>query len=304
MYQKEIKESFIKDYLKNRVIQQTTLYSLFKKTAIFEEEFNKDCSTFTRTEAIDMFYRFKSKSVYTLLNNNTVLKAYCAYMKYYHGLQNEITYETIGIEDLKICVAESKNKLLTREDLVEIKNQLLNDVDKCIIELLWEGVSGPNMRDIVEVCEEQLDRSKRQLCFEDGRVLNLTDELYRDIINAFRQTEYLCYGESLRVKRLDGFGRLYKERDNAVKELDDDRRFRWLYRKVQVFRNHVGMPWLTMKVISNSGFLHYLQKGMNETGLEIKAFLRTDKGQDLMNRYGYDSKHAIDNVTHKYKDYL
>lgn len=305
MYRKEMKEGFCKDYLKSRVIQKTTLYALFKKTAPFEEELKKDCSEFSKKEAINMFHGFKSKSIYTLLNNNTVLKAYCAYMKYYHGLTTDIAYESITINDLKPCVTESKNKLITREDLVEIKNELYNDVDKCILELLWEGVSGNSMCDITGLCEEQLDHQKKQLHFSDGRVLNLTDELYKDIVNAFKQTEYLCYGESLRTKKLEGYGRLYKQRDNANGELDsEDRRFRWIYRKVQIFRDHVGMPWLTMKIIGNSGFAHYLQKGMAEANLGIKEFLKTDMGRELAYRYGYNSQHAIDNLTHKYKDYI
>lgn len=305
MYNKETKEGFCKDYLRSRIIQKTTLYALFKKTASFEEKLEKDCSEFTKDEVIQMFHDFKSKSIYVLLNNNTILKAYCAYIKYYHELKTEVAYENITIDDLKPCVAESKNRLITREDLTEIKNELLNNVDKCILELLWEGVSGNSMCDITGLCEEQLDHKKRQLHFTDGRVLNLTDQLYEDIVAAFKQTEYLCYGESLRVKKLEGYGRLYKARDNANGELDsEDRRFRWIYRKVQIFRDHVGMPWLTMKIIGNSGFAHYLKLGMEKTGLEMKEYLKTEEGKDLACRYGYDSKYSLDNIVHKYKDYI
>ena len=305
MYNKEMKEGFCKDYLRSRVIQKTTLYALFKKTATFEENLKKDCSEFTKDEAIQMFNDFKSKSIYVLLNNNTVLKAYCAYMKYYHGLQAEIAYENITISDLKPCVAESKNRLITREDLTEIKNELLNDVDKCILELLWEGVSGASMCDITGLHEGQLDHKARQIHFDDGRILNLTSQLYEDIVAAFKQTEYMCYGESLRVKKLEGYGRLYKQRDNSNGELDsEDRRFRWIYRKIQIFRDYVGMPWLTMKIIGNSGFAHYLKIEMEATGLEMKEYLKTDAGRDLAYRYGYDSKYSIDNIVHKYKDYI
>ena len=305
MYQKEMKEGFCESYLRSRVIQQTTLYALFKKTAQFEEKLKKDCSEFTKDEAIEMFNGFKSKSIYVLLNNNTILKAYCAYMKYYHKLQTEIAYDNITIDDLKPCIAESKNKLITRSDLNDIKSELLNDVDRCIVESLWEGISGNSMCDITGLCEEQLDRQHKKLRFPDGRVFDLTDELYTDIINAFKQTEYICYGESLRIKKMVGYGRLYKDRDNALGELDsEDRRFRWIYRKLIIFREHVGMPWLTMKIIGNSGFAHYLQKGIEDTGLGIKEFLKTDSGKKLAHRYGYTSQYAIDNLTHKYKDYI
>lgn len=305
MYNKEVKEGFIRDYMRSRVVSKTSVYALFKKTWIFEEEFKKDCCEFNEEEAMRMFYEFKCKSIYTLLNNNTIIKAYCAYMRYYHNLKTEIVYENFTINDLKPCVAESKNKLITREDLIDIKNELLNAVDKCILEALWEGISGSSMCDITGLCSEQLDRKRKQLHFKDGRILNLTDELYNDLIKAFEQTKYICYGETLREKTMLGYGRLYKERDNAIGDLDsEDRRFRWIYRKIQIFRDHVGMPWLTMKIIQNSGFAHYLKLGMDETGLGLKEFLKTDHGKELAQRYGYNSQYAIDNIVHKYKDYV
>lgn len=305
MYKKDRKEEFIKDILRSRVIQKTTLYAIFKKTEPFEDKFKKDCCQFNKEEAMEMFYGFKCKSIYTLLNNNTIMKAYSAFAEYYHGIKAERVYDDFTIADLKPCVAESKNKLITREDLDDIKAQLLNAVDRCIVEALWEGISGTSMRDITGLQEGQLDKTRKQLYFEDGRVLNLTDELYEDMIKAFAQTKYICYGETLREKTLLGYGRLYKERDNALGALDsEDRRFRWIYRKVQIFRDHVGMPWLTMKIIQNSGFAHYLKIGMDKTGLGIKDFLKTDYGKELMIRYGYTSQFAVDNVVHKYKDYV
>ena len=305
MYNKERKEEFIKDIMRSRVIQKTTLYAIFKKSEPFEEKFDKDCCQFNKEEAMEMFYGFKCKSIYTLLNNNTIMKAYSAFVEYYHGIQTEKVYEQLTIKDLKPCVAESKNKLLTREDLDDIKTQLLNAVDKCIVEALWEGISGPAMSDITGLNEHQLNKENKKLHFKDGRMLNVTDVLFDDLIKCFAQVEYMCYGETLRIKPMVGYGRLYKERDNALGELDsEDRRFRWIYRKVQKYREHVGMPWLTMKIIQNSGFAHYLKLGMDKTGLGIKEFLKTDHGTELMSRYGYNSQFAVDNVVHKYKDYV
>ena len=305
MYKKERKEEFIKDIMRSRVIQKTTLHAIFKKSEPFEEKFKKDCCQFNKEEAMEMFYGFKCKSIYTLLNNNTIMKAYSAFAEYYHGIKNDKVYESFTIENLRPCVAESKNKLITREDLDDIKSQLLNEVDKCIIEALWEGISGQSMRDITGLNEKQLDAKKKQLHFEDGRIIDITNVLCEDLIGAFKQIEYMCYGETLRIKPMVGYGRLYKERDNAIGELDsEDRRFRWIYRKIQIYREYVGMPWLTMKIIQNSGFVHYLKIGLDKSGLPLKEYLKTKEGLKLMLRYGYESKYAIDNIIHKYKDYV
>ena len=149
-----------------------------------------------------------------------------------------------------------------------------------------------------------LDEKDKVLYFHDGRIAQLTDRLYELLIKAFDETEYMCYGESLRVKKLIGAGSLYKERDNAHAADSNDKAFRWVYRKVQNFRDHVGIPGLTMKNIHISGMYHYLCKGMQETGLDLKSFLRSDDGRELAIKYGFDSEFYVDNLAHRFKDFV
>ena len=55
-----------------------------------------------------------------------------------------------------------------------------------------------------------------------------------------------------------------------------------------------------MKGIAAAGFLHYLKMHLNESDLVLKEFLRTEKGEKLMDRYGYESDYRIDNIIHRY----
>lgn len=304
MYQSEMKEGFIKDYLRARVVARTSLYSLFRKTEPFEKKRNKDCSKFNEEEILGMYTEFKAKSVYVLLNYNTILKAYCAWRNYYKKETVTDSYNNITIELLKPCVPKDSNKFLSREEIIEIEDQLYNWTDKAILECLWEGISGPSMNDLVRINKDMVNSEEKSLYFSDGRIIQLTDRLYEFLIKAFDETEYMCYGETLRVKKLVGIGRLYKERDNAHAADSDDRNFRWVYRKVQNFRDHVGIPGLTMKNIHISGFYHYLCQGMQETGLDLKSFLRSYDGQNLADKYGFHSESYVDNLTHRFKDFV
>ena len=304
MYQSEMKEGFIKDYMRSRVVAKTSLYSLFRKVEPYEEKLGKDCSRFTKEEIVNMFAEFKAKSVYVLLNYNTMLKAYCAWIKHYHGLQNEIAYEELNIEILRPCIAESANKLLTREEVTEIEDNLLNWTDRAIVEALWEGLSGNSMRDLVGIEASMIDHATKQLILPDGRVFDLTNRLYEFLTKAFIETQYICYGKNIRVKDLNGHNKLYKERDNAHALDSDDKFFRWVYRKIMNFRDYLGIKGLTMKNISTSGMAHYLNLGMAETGLELKEFLKTEDGQKLMDKYNYFSEFRTDNVIHKYKQLI
>lgn len=304
MYQSEMKEGFIKDYMRSRVVARTSLYSLLRKTEPFEEKYDKDCSQFNQNEVITMYTEFKAKSVYVLLNYNTILKAYCAWRRYYHKEKVTESYENITIELLKPCVPEESNKFLSREEIIEIEDQLYNWTDKAILECLWEGISGPSMIDLVNINKSMVDFKEKEMYFSDGRIVNLTDRLCEFLSKAFDETEYMCYGETLRVKKLAGIGNLYKERDNAYATDSNDKYFRWVYRKVQNFRDHVGIPGLTMKNIHISGMYHYLCQAMQETGLDLKSFLRSEDGKRLADKYGFHSESYVDNLTHRFKDFV
>lgn len=304
MYQSEMKEGFIKDYMRSRVVARTSLYSLLRKTEPFEEKYDKDCSQFNQNEVITMYTEFKAKSVYVLLNYNTILKAYCVWRRYYHKEKVTESYENITIELLKPCVPEESNKFLSREEIIEIEDQLYNWTDKAILECLWEGISGPSMIDLVNINKSMVDFKEKEMYFSDGRIINLTDRLCEFLSKAFDETEYMCYGETLRVKKLAGIGNLYKERDNAYATDSNDKYFRWVYRKVQNFRDHVGIPGLTMKNIHISGMYHYLCQAMQETGLDLKSFLRSEDGKRLADKYGFHSESYVDNLTHRFKDFV
>ena len=300
MYQTEQKEKFIMDYMRSRVVQKTSLYGLFRKIEPYEREYNKDVCLFTKDEAKKMYIELKSRSVYTLLNNNVILKAYTAWQKYYNNIQTENVYEEITIDDLRPCVDAKASKILSREEITEIEEQLLNITDSAIIECLFQGIAGPSMRDITNLHKDMLDKENKCLVFPDGRVFDISENLCIMLEKAFDEEVYLCYGETLRTKKLIGKGKLFKERDNTHAADSDDRRFRAVYRKIQVIRDYIGIKELTMKGIAAAGFLHYLKENLNDSGLTLKEFLRTDSGEKLMDRYGYESNYRVDNIIHRY----
>ena len=259
-----------------------------------------DKGLITKDEALNMFAGFKGKSIYVLMNNNTVLKAYCAYMKYYHGLNVDVAYESINIDDLRPCVDKGANKLLSRDEMTEIEDQLLNDSDKAIVELLFEGVAGKNMEEIYAVSEECV---KGDVLEVNGKIFPMTNRLEELLPKAFCEIEIMSYGESMRIVPVVGKGQIYKERSNARGANSDDAKFRYFYRKIQIFRDYLDMPGLTMKNISASGLWHYLQTGMQETGLDLRGFLRTAQGKELSMRYGFSGDYYLENVYAKYEQY-
>ena len=298
MFNKAQKETFIKEYLRSKVIAETSLYAIFKKTEDFEEKLNKDVSKFTRDEILDMLAKFKAKSINSLLNYTIVLKHYSRFV---FGAVGTNAYESIGKADVSDMVDKNANILLTREELDDVEVQLLNWVDKAIIELLWNGVAGKNMEDIYSVSEDCVQGNILRV---NEKEFPMTDRLRELLPKAFAETELMSYGNTMRVIEVNGKGKIYKERPNARGIDTPDIRFRWVYRKIQIFRDYLDMPGLTMENIAASGLWHYLQLCMEKTKLDLRTFLRTKEGKELAMRYGFSESYYIDNICQKYEQHL
>lgn len=298
MFNEAQKETFIKEYLRSKVIAETSLYAIFKKTEDFEEKLNKDVSKFTRDEILDMLAKFKAKSINSLLNYTIVLKHYSRFV---FGAVGTNAYESIGKADVADMVDKNANILLTREELDDVEVQLLNWVDKAIIELLWNGVAGKNMEDIYSVSEDCVQGNILRV---NEKEFPMTDRLRELLPKAFAETELMSYGNTMRVIEVNGKGKIYKERPNARGIDTPDIRFRWVYRKIQIFRDYLDMPGLTMKNIAASGLWHYLQLCIEKTKLDLRTFLRTKEGKELAMRYGFSESYYIDNICQKYEQHL
>lgn len=298
MYGDDKKEAFIKEYLRSKVIIETSLYAIFKKVRPFEIKLDKDVSEFTREEILSMIKAFRSKSVNSILNYIVVLKHYSRWIT---GTVGDNAYEDIGKQDVIDLVDKNASSILTRDDIDEIEEQLLNWSDKAIIELFWEGIAGPSMTHIYNLSTDNVDFDNGIIVI-DNTIYPLTDNLRYLLPKAFAENEIMSYGETLRLVPVHGIGRIYKERANSLGSKTKDACFRYFYRKIRIFRDYLDIPGLTMKDLQSSGLLHYIQLGMKETNMSMREFLKTKQGEELGRRYGFGD-YWVDNITAKYNQY-
>ena len=202
---------------------------------------------------------------------------------------------------VKELIPKDAKRILTREEVAEIEDQLYNWFDKAIVELLFSGVAGPNMEDIYSVNSSCV---KGDLLIVNDKKFPMTDRLKELLPKAFAETEIMSYGETMRIVKVIGKDRIYKERSNARGVDSGDAKFRYFYRRIQMFRDYLNIPGLTMKNIATSGLWYNLQCGMNETGLDLRSFLRTENGKELALRYGFSEDYYLDNVCAKYEQYI
>ena len=299
MYGDDQKEAFIEEYLRSKIVASTSLYAIFKKTEGFEQDLCKDVSEFNKDEILRMLKSFRSKSVNSLLNYVVILKHYSRWVT---GVVGQNAYELIGKKDVECLIDKDANILLTREDLDEIEENLLNWTDRAIVELLWEGIAGFSMKEIYYFSKENVDFKNGIITTASGK-RQLTEKLRELLPKAFAESEVMPYGKTLRVFHVIGKGRIYKERSNSRGAASDDACFRYVYRKIQIFRDYLDIPGLTMKNLQASGLWHYLQIALKETGLDLREFLKTKEGKELANKYGFGD-YWVDNIVSKYSQYL
>lgn len=300
----DIKKEFIKEYCRSRIISETSLNSLLNRVSNIENQINKSIVLFSAEEILEMYKHFDLTSVNTLQNYNNYLKAYCDFI-IYKAKKGTNNFSQMTKDILKSCINEEKrrNKYITYEELQDIETELLNATDAAILECLWYGIAGKELADLTHLTRNQVNEDKMEIIFEDGRIIKIYPRLYNLLDRAFNETDYMCYGEEMKIKKVLGSGQLYKIRDNAYKD-NDGVRFRWVYRKIMIIRDYVGLPNMSMKTLQGSGMLHYIRQGMQEANCGLREFLGTESGSRIMEQYGFFNENRINVVYDKFAEYL
>lgn len=300
----DIKKEFIKEYCRSRIVSETSLNSLLSKIQQIEKDSGRNMTTFSIEEILEMYKNFNLTSANTLQNYNNYLKAYCDFVIYKKG-SGQNNFANINKDMMKQCINENirQNKYITYEQLQEIESELLNATDSAILECLWYGIAGKELKDLTYLSKEQVNYDKMEITLDVGKIVKIYPRLYSLLDAAFDETDYACYGEEMKVKKVLGKGQLYKVRDNAYKD-NDTIRFRWVYRKIMIIREYVGLPNMSMKTLQGSGMLHYIREGMKKNDCGFREFLHTEDCAKIMEQYGFVNENRINTVYDKFAEYL
>jgi hypothetical protein len=201
-------------------------------------------------------------------------------------------YEEIGKYDLEECVDTSKRDglILSREDLTNIQNDLLNATDKGILEMLFLGVGGNWLKELTFFDMDQVSRKDGIVYFRSGKAIPITNQQYEMIKAACEETELISYGETMRISKVQSES-FYKVRCNALStnsdpnnEQDAERRFRFIQRRLYLISKDLDVT-LTSGGLQTSGLLWHLQSAVTESGMAFREYVKTSAARDLARRY-------------------
>ena len=285
-------EDFLQEYRRSRVIIETTTRATLNRAVEFEHKFNKPFYDFTTEEALEMYKSVHAISVVSLQNNNLVLKHAARWFAYKKGKEVANTYEEMTKDMLNevVDIDKQKSLILSREDIEDIIEQLLNWTDKCIVWLLFYGVGGNLLKELTFMQWNQVSHSDLKVYFKSGKIIDITESSYDMLKQGFTEDELISFGETNRIAKVRSLG-LYKARcnslsdnDNQDSKEDQERRYRWVQRRLILISKDLGIR-VTSGSLQYSGLLYHLQQGVKETGLEFREFTKTKQAESLARRY-------------------
>lgn len=304
-------EDFLVEYRRSRVIIETTTRATLNRAVEFEYKFNKPFYYFTTEEALEMYKSVHAISVVTLQNNNLVLKHAARWFAYKYNKEVANTYEEMTKDILSevVDVEKQKSLILSREDINNLKDNLLNKIDQAIVEMLFQGAGGEWLKELTFLDRRQVDREHLMIYFKTGKSIPVTDEICDLLIEAFAEDELISFGSTTRVSKVAG-NSLYKVRCNALSDNSDyndvqcvERRYRFIQRRLLLITKDLGIR-LKASGLQASGLLHYLRLGMEEMGLSFREFIKTDRARELAQRYDIRSDLYAQIVIEKFEQYF
>ena len=304
-------EDFIKEYQRSRVVAVPSVRAALNRALDFEQKFQKVFYEFTKDEVLEMYKSVDAISARSLQNINLILKHAARWIL--HNQQKDISniYDAITKELIQECVNTDKRDglILSRVDLNDLKNELLNDTDKAILELLFLGVGGNNLKELTFLNMSQVDRKSGVLYFKTGKTIPIDDEAYHLIRQACSEEELISLGETMRIIKVISHG-IFKQRPNTLSASDDyndpralERRFRFVQRRLLLMSKEFGVQ-LTSGNLQTSGLLHYLRQGVAETKLSFREYVKTQEAIDLAKRYDIFSELAPQILLEKFEQYF
>ena len=285
-------ERFLNEYSRSRVVVVASVRAILNRALEFERKFQKVFYDFTEDEVLEMYKSSHAISDRSLQNTNLTLKHAARWMIDEKKLNVKSIYEDITKELIIGCVDTKRKEgfILTRDDLTEIQNDLLNWTDKGILTMLFLGAGSNWLKELTFFDMSQVSRKEGLIYFKTGKTIHITEEDYELIKKACAEEELMSFGETSRISKVKSHG-FFKQRFNALSDSDNphderdaERRFRFIQRRLLLISKDLGLQ-LTSSGLQTSGLLYHLKQGVEESGLTFREYVKTSEAKELARRY-------------------
>lgn len=197
-----LKEAFIEAEANSDGTRKNWDY-LFRKTKPFEEEINKDLCEMNRDELKNLWIGVDARSYMTLQGFKNNVKNYIDFAINHNYNETGINWaNSFNSDELKDCIGKIwiENQIITRDDLENIRERCENDQDAAIFYLLFEGVWGEGMEELINLKKTDIDKANNKLKLRktdkttgelDERIIDVSPECIDTVVGAADEDEYI-----------------------------------------------------------------------------------------------------------------
>ena len=262
MFNEIIKERYLSETGKSESTQKDLRYK-FNRAQWFEDTNGRDLSSFSAHEIASMYKAWFTPSLGTLVSLNANFSSYTDWMLK-EGLvpdsQNhyrEFTGEAL-IPFVYGWLAE--NKVLNREQVLDIANALPNPSDSFAILALFEGIKGDQCCDLYYAELGQFEGLTHHGW--SGRDVEVSAELVE--YAALSSEAYAYHGPEKDIMFDPDDGRILKRFPQARKEVDGLLMYRRVATRITRLKEALGLKSMTVGGLIESGRIDMVKRLMEE----------------------------------------
>lgn len=316
MYNEEMKRAYLKSIENDAVYRKTyiqNLISTFGKTAEYELKLNKDVANFNIDEIMDMYSTF-GVAVSSLKTITTQLRGYATYRVGADNAFNQISASVLR----ERIQTEKRNNIITKAEIDEILESLVNPIDKFFLYGLFCGIKGESNIELSASSMKDSDEEEKSFwlagtdnagnIIEHGRKFYADDRLFTYALEASKANFYIQetkdgYRKKVPVRNVDRS--IYK----IPMAFDDSNNFitrmsRGGTRLRNMFRaNHLSENYKPGDILW-SGLIYNLKKIGVEYDMPIKTLKDIKALKQVADLERIEDQYQVDIKSRSFKDAL
>ncbi|AJA41465.1 integrase [Geobacillus virus E3] len=267
MYNEEVKETFLQYLIDEEGYTDETVHVfrfVFYKSYDVEDILQKDMYDFNMSELKQVLLNANKSTLNSVRAFASMMKKYIDWAIHTGLVNSNINpMDMFTTKDYEECIDRSRKLFISEDELIEIENRLANYQDKIILRLLFEGVNGYEVSELINLKKDDVDYANKRLRLYDNkngeRFINVSDRCLDIIEKAIREETY--YARNAEKESKHGKDEYeYFETEHVIKNVLTGRTKKpadknVIYRRIYLIKELFDMPYLTVKNVWRSGMI-------------------------------------------------
>lgn len=273
---------------------------LFSKVSPFEEQWQKEVTSFSKIEALTFLKSLNSLSIQSLNVYAWTMRKYSQFCGVKHSAWAKISQTEC--ESL-INAEQRRRKYLSESDVKALSAVLFNPVDRFILRGFYEGLAGDFYEDFKDIYPESFDELSSTVRLANGVTKQISHELYELAIESAETYTYSVVGDRDCERNLYDWSKgkrdIVKLTYGSHESPAPSTWKRKIRNRLDSIREYFCIPYLTIPNIRNSGVYNHLVRLSLENNCSIRKAVYLDEFKDIAIQYNLNLE-RLDKLSYRF----